>query len=87
MPLQRQVVAGAQVTAAMAAVIAMPAVARVQTAILAIAMTAVAASVIVPPTKTGGRAWVIRRFVPSAMPWNTPNWRSRSWLHRPMVKR
>ncbi len=84
---QRQVAAGAPAIAAMAVVIAMQAVARVRTAILVIAMTVAAASVIVPLTKTADRAWVTRLSVPSATPWNTHSSRSRSWRRRPTVKR
>ena len=87
MPPQRQVVAGAPAIAAMAVVIAMQAVARVQTVILVIAMTVAAASVIVPLTKTADRAWVTRLSVPSATPWSTHSSRSRSWRRRPTVKR
>ena len=68
-------------------VIAMQAVARVRTAILVIAMTVAAASVIVPLTKTADRAWVTRLSVPSATPWSTHSSRSRSWRRRPTVKR
>jgi hypothetical protein len=84
---QRQVAAGAPAIAAMTVVIAMQAVARVRTAILVIAMTVAAASVIVPLTKTADRAWVTRLSVPSATPWNTHSSRSRSWRRRPTVKR
>ena len=84
---QRQVAAGAPAIAAMAVVIAMQAVARVQTVILVIAMTVAAASVIVPLTKTADRAWVTRLSVPSATPWSTHSSRSRSWRRRPTVKR
>ena len=87
MPPQRKVVAGARAIAAMAVVIAMQAVARVQTVILVIAMTVAAASVIVPLTKTADRAWVTRLSVPSATPWSTHSSRSRSWRRRPTVKR
>ena len=87
MPPQRKVVAGARAIAERAVVIAMQAVARVQTVILVIAMTVVAASVIVLHTKSAGHAWVTRLSAPSAKPWSTPNWRSRSWPRRPMVKR
>ena len=84
---QRQVAAGAPAIAAMAVVIAMQAVARVRTAILVIAMTVAAASVIVPLTKTADRAWVTRLSVPNATPWSTHSSRSRSWRRRPTVKR
>lgn len=87
MPPQRKVVAGARAIAERAVVIAMQAVARVQTVILVIAMTVAAASVIVPLTKTADRAWVTRLSVPSATPWNTHSSRSRSWRRRPTVKR
>ena len=87
MPPQRKVVAGARAIAERAVVIAMQAVARVQTVILVIAMTVVAASVIVPLTKTADRAWVTRLSVPSATPWSTHSSRSRSWRRRPTVKR
>ena len=87
MPPQRKVVAGARAIAERAVVIAMQAVARVRTAILVIAMTVVAASVIVPLTKTADRAWVTRLSVPNATPWSTHSSRSRSWRRRPTVKR
>ena len=87
MPPQRKVVAGPRASAERAVVIAMQAVARVRTAILVIAMTVVAASVIVPLTKTADRAWVTRLSVPSATPWSTHSSRARSWRRRPTVKR
>ena len=56
-------------------------------AMLAATTGVVAASVIVPLTKTADRAWVTRLSVPSATPWNTHSSRSRRWRRRPTVKR
>jgi len=84
---QRQAGAGVRVIAVRAALIAMAAAVRVPTAILAIAMTVAAALVIVLHMKSAGRAWVTRLSAPSVKRWSTPSWHSRSWLHRPMVKR